>query len=947
MRRLLLAIALAAALLAPAAARAAEPFGLESFDVTFADEAGEPETQAGAHPFAMTTKLRVNTEGALPVEAVKDLEIAAIEGLAGTPDPVPVCSTLEFLSESGCPDSSVLGLTSVTIGEGSGELTLHSPVYNLKAPPGRAAKLGFKISVERVTIEVGLGESPPYPIVAHSTDISQVLEFFDASLTLWGDPADPAHDALRGHCLNKVTGESLGECPAGVANRPFLTLPRACRGPLATSYALDSWPDPGARLANGEADLSDPAWASGLALTHDKAGNPAGLTGCGKLGFGPTIAAEPTTAAAQSASGLDFSLNVADEGLANPKGIAASDIEATEVALPEGMTINPSQAEGLRTCTEADLARESSRSAPGAGCPEASKVGAIEVETPLLEGTILKGQLFVATPYENPFGSLIAVYATIRDPGLGIFVSVPIEVRPDPLTGRLVARAEGLPQLPFSHFRLRFREGARAPLISPPECGTFATEATLHPYSGGAPVTATSSFRIVAGPGGGPCPSGPAPFAPGFAAGSQSAQAGAFSPFHARITREDGEQDLSRISFVLPPGLAGSLAGIPWCPQAGIDRAKSRTGPHGGAEELADPSCPAASKLGDTLAGAGVGTELTYVPGSLYLAGPYRGDPLSAVAITPALAGPFDAGTVVVRQALTVNPIDARVEVDGAASDPIPHLLKGIPVSVREVRVAADRDGFTFNPTSCSNLATLATLWGAGTALSPAGETPFGASSPYQAVNCAKLGFAPKLAIKLKGGTRRGAFPALRAIATPLAGNANLSRAAVTLPRSEFLEQSHFKTICTRVQFAAGPGNGALCPPGSAYGHVRAWTPILAEPVEGTAYLRSSSHNLPDLVLALQGPPSAAVKIQLAARIDSARGGIRATFEGLPDLPVSRFVLNMRGGRKGLIVNSTDICEGAHRARAKLRGQNGKLRQLRPAVRSRSCGKRHRKKKNR
>ena len=349
----------------------------------------------------------------------------------------------------------------------------------------------------------------------------------------------------------------------------------------------------------------------------------------------------------------------------------------------------------------------------------------------------------------------------------------------------------------------------------------------------------------------------------------------------------------------MPPGLAARLAGIPWCPQAGIERAASRTGPHGGAEELADPSCPAASAIGRTLAAAGVGSELTYVPGSLYLAGPYHGDPLSVVAITPAVAGPFDAGTVVVRQALTVNPIDARAEVDGAASDPIPHILKGIPLNVREIRVFADRPGFAFNPTNCTALATQATLWGAGTALAPAGESPVGALAPYRAVNCAGLGFKPKLAIKLKGGTKRGKFPALRAVVTPREGDANFSRAAVTLPHSEFLEQGHFGTICTRVQFAAAGGNGEACPPGAAYGHVKVFTPILAEPAEGNVYLRSSDHNLPDLVIALQGPPSAAVKLQLVARIDSVRGGIRTSFEATPDLPFSRLILDMRGGQQG------------------------------------------------
>ena len=406
-----------------------------------------------------------------------------------------------------------------------------------------------------------------------------------------------------------------------------------------------------------------------------------------------------------------------------------------------------------------------------------------------------------------------------------------------------------------------------------------------------------------------------------------------------RLARNDGEADMSRFSAVLPAGVIGTIAGLSRCPEAPIAQAQARTGPHGGAEELHDPSCPASSQIGRTIAAAGVGSQLTHVPGSLYLAGPYHGDPLSVVSITPALAGPFDAGTVVLREALTLNPITARVEVDGAASDPIPHILKGIPLNVREIEVYADRPGFTSNPTSCARLDTQATLWGAGTSLSPAPETPVGLTAPYQAVNCAKLGFTPKLAINLKGGTKRGRFPALKAVVTPRAEDANFSRAVVTLPRSAFLEQGHFGTICTRVQFAADGGNGAGCPPASIYGHARAFTPILSEPAEGPVYLRSSNHNLPDLVVALTGPPSAAAKVDLSARIDSKNGGIRSTFEAIPDLPVSRFVLEMQGGKKGLIVNSTNLCRGTHPAIADLQGQNGRADRTEPVVRAVKCPK--------
>jgi len=958
-RRLAAAIAAALCALILAAPAAAE-FGVSEFDVTFTDADGSPVAQAGAHPFAMSTSVHFNPTvdpvlGEVPDEEVKDLVIEQIAGLAGNPTATPRCSTLEFLEQAepefegvkpdghypDCQDNAAVGATLLSL-ESPAPITA-AAVYNLVPPPGVAAKLGFWALSVPVTIEIAVNPTPPYKIRATVSNIAQPVPFFGSDLTLWGVPADPAHDTLRGHCVFAGLPDSLeeiasnGSCAAKAAPEPFLTVPRACEGPLATSYETASWVDPG-------------DWVRGSVLTHDDAvpPNPQGFSGCSRLAFGPQISASPTSRAASSPTGLDFGLEVEDEGLTNPDGLAGSDIRKTVVTLPRGMTANPSLAEGLEVCSETQVDRETPFSEPGAGCPQASKIGTIEVETPLLEGETLKGSLYQAEPYANPFGTLIALYVVISDPELGIGIVQPLKVEPDPETGQLVSTAEEMPQLPFSEFRLHFREGGRSPLISPPGCGTHTVEAKLYPWAGGPPVESGSSFEIVSGPDNGPCPSA-APFAPGFSAGTVNNSAGAYSPFLMRLTRGDGEQDLSKFSAVLPPGVLGSVAGIPWCPEAAIAQAKARTGPHGATEELADPSCPAASQVGRTVAGAGVGSQLTYVGGALYLAGPYNGAPLSVVSVTPAKAGPFDAGTVVVREALTLNPITARVEVDGAASDPIPHILKGIPLNLRDLRVYADRPGFTLNATNCAESHTLATLWGAGTALDPAPDTPVGLSARYQAADCAALGFEPRLGVKLKGGVKRGAHPALKAVVTPRPGQANFDRAVVTLPRSAFLEQAHIRTICTRVQFAAGPGNGALCPPGAQYGYARAWSPLLDGPAQGPVYLRSSDNKLPDLVVALKGPASAPFEVELSARIDSVRGGIRSTFAGIPDVPVSRFVLGMQGGKKGLIVNSRHLCRKPKRNRAtsNIRGQNGRFSKTRPRVIATTCQKRRKAKRKR
>ena len=953
MRRLAMitAAVLTVALWLPLAANA--EFGINNPDFTFTNADGTPATEAGTHPFAVTSSFGVNfsEEGGKAVTEgrFKDLILQQVPGVVGDTTAYPRCSTVDFLTSSPeifpnkCPIDTAVGITANSLTEPGG--WAGSAVFNLVPPPGVLLRLGFRAEAVNIVVDIGLEQEPPYRPVAAASNVPEPLYVFANKTQLWGDPSDSRHDEMRGKCyvqhVPPDSGESFefesesGEdCPVSPRTKPLLTLPTRCTGQNLTTFAVDSWEDPGTYLPSGGPNLSDPNWHAEDVEAHEGEGNPQSFIACDKLSFKPSISAKPTTRAAQSPTGLDFGLDVKDEGLTLVNGRAQSDIKKVVVTLPEGMTANPSVAEGLKVCSEADLARETVDSVPGAGCPEASKIGTIEVESPLVSESI-KGALYQAKPYENEFNSLIAFYFVIKNPNLGIIVKQAAKVEPDPVSGQLVATTDNIPQVPFSHFRLHFREGGRSPLISPPRCGEFAAKAELTPWSGGAPVETDSSFTISSGPDEAPCPSGAAPFHPGFEAGTTNNAAGAYSPFYMRLTRKDGEQDMTKFSAVLPPGVLGKISGLTQCPDAAIAAAKARTGPHGGQEELEHPSCPASSRIGRTLAGAGVGSQLTYVPGSLYLAGPVSGDPLSVVAVTPALAGPFDAGTVVVRVALTANPDTAEAEVDGSHSDPIPHILKGIPLNLRDLRVYADRPNFTFNATNCEASNARATLFGSFLApLDPADDVPVGLQARYQAANCAALGFKPKLAINLKGGgTKRGGHPALKAVVTPRSGDANFADAVVTLPHSAFLDQAHIRTICTRVQFAANGGNGGGCPAGAVYGRAKVWTPILEEPLSGPVYLRSSSHNLPDLVLALHG----IFNINLASRIDSRHGGIRSTFADVPDAPVSKFVLEMQGGKKGLIVNSRNLCAGKNRASAELTGQNYKEYDLRPIVQA-SCG---------
>jgi hypothetical protein len=912
------------------------PFGIQSFSSGAEEEGGAPATQAGRHPFQLTATVQANMgaatgqSGGLRVKQpglVRNLRFPLPAGLVGNVAQAPRCTMTDFYTRHPaadpanlCPDASAVGAVSLSvILPGVKYLRGAYPVFNLAPGAGEPARFGFLVGGNPVIVDTAVDPDDEYRILATAKDTTQLVDFLSSTFVLWGTPGDPDHDDARGWgCVYKA--EETGPCerPPSLGEDALLRMPVSCDGPLSFTAEVEPW--------------SVPAGS-----TFDTASSTSpGMNGCNQVPFAPTIAAAPTSKLAANPSGLDFRLEMPNFGLLSQEAISEGHAKKVEVTLPEGMTLNPSQAEGLATCSPSEYAKERFNSFPGEGCPESSKVGSIDISTPLLEEEA-HGSLYVASPYDNPFDSLVAIYLVARIPERGVLVKQAGVVKPNPKTGQLVSTFDDLPQLPFSTFKLHFREGGRSPLITPPGCGTFQTVARFFPWSAKDPsnptpeeiVTRTSSFTIERGVDGGACPTGPAPFKPGFSAGTLNNNAGSYSPFYMRITRGDGEQDLSRFSSILPPGVVGKLAGVAYCPESGIARALSRTGEHGGAQEKSDPSCPDSSKIGRTVAGAGVGNQLTYVPGSLYLAGPYKGAPLSAVSITPAVAGPFDAGAVVVRVGLDLDPKTAEVKADGSASDPIPHILQGIPLNLRDLRVYVDRDAFTLNATSCEESSARATLWGAGTALLPQAELPVDLSSRYQAANCANLGFKPSLKLKLKGGTARGGHPGLTATYTPRKGDANVKGLVVRLPRSAFLDQAHIRTICTRVQFAAD-----ACPKAAQYGYIKAFTPLLDEPLQGPVYLRSSNHKLPDLVFDLHG----LVDVEVATRIDSVNGGIRAKVEDSPDAPLSKVVLKMQGAKKGLIINSRDLCGSVNKANVQFSGHNGKQAAANPAMRA-QCGK--------
>lgn len=912
MKRLAAAIALTLGIATFGAQAQADPseYGFKSASASTSLDEG------GAHPdFNVSFELKTEGEegNRLPSTSA-EIRVQLPPGLIANLNAVPKCTTAQLVetdtgdptNATGCPQDSQVGVTHVQLFNEGGLNGFVEPVFNLAPAYGEPARLGFIADRLPVIVDTELEPNRQYGVTASVRGAASLIPLLSSDTTLWGVPADESHDGERITAYEGLRGgvplTPSGERASSLTPVPFMVNPTRC---------------------DVRRDVAITAIPYALPSLHANALAPLGPAfGCGTLDFSPAISILPTTASADSGSGLNAELTFPQEGLEHPNLFAEAHMKSAEVTLPEGMTVNPSQANGLGACSEADFARESAASLPGEGCPESSKIGSVIATSPVLDERA-DGSIYVATPRANPFGSLIAVYMVLKIPDRGVVIKLPGRVQLDSATGQLITTFDDLPQLPVSSFKLHFREGPRSPLVTPDRCGIYQTVSRFTPWSNpGRVVTKTSLFKVTHGSAGGPCPQGALPFSAQLVARALKLNAGAYSSLYARLTMRDGEQALTRISAKLPKGLVAKLAGVARCPDDAIERARSRSG----AQELSSPSCPGASRVAGLLAGAGVGTVLTYAPGNVYLAGPYRGAPLSVVAIVPAVAGPFDLGTVVTRAAVNLDPESGEVEVDGARSDPIPRILEGIPLRLKDVRVSIDRHKFALNPTNCKPLSVRARLRGDE-------DAQASVSAPFQVGDCARLGFAPRLFLELRGGTKRGGHPALKAVVRPRPGDANFRTASVTLPRSAFLDQAHIRTVCTRVQFRADS-----CPRGAIYGHARAVSPLLDEALQGPVYLRSSNHKLPDLVAALKGPPSLPIEFNLAGRIDSVDGGIRSRFQSIPDVPVSKFVLSMQGGKRGLIVNSRNLCAGVQRGDAHLVGQNGKAHDFNPVLEN-DCGK--------
>jgi hypothetical protein len=955
-RLALAALLLVACMLGAAASadRAGAQFGITNFDgEVAADSAHTPFTQAGGHPYSASTSFELNRvpdpQGFL-TPAGGGLKTVAVDlppGLVGNPRAVPRCpkdrivpSVVEAVfaeTQTICPVSTIVGIAALKFTGGSGNIeTSATPVFNLEPPPGVAAQFGFSYINQKVFLDARLREDGSYGITISGRYFNQGAPLYGSSVTLWGVPADPSHDFQR--CIvfpTPMEHEPVPTCvdftggaqPLAGPNRsdaapvPFLTNPTRCTAPgegLTTTLRAESWT--GGATAQASFESHNPPGSDILnPIPPEQRGEPQGPTGCEDVPFDPAMDVRPTSSRPGAPTGLRVDITMPTDGLLNRDGLAQAHLKWVRVTLPEGMTINPAGAGGLEACTDAQLALNQ---AVAPTCPEAAKIGSATIETPLLDEP-LEGGIYVRTQASGDPGSgdLFRIAIVIDDARTGVRLKLPGRVAADPGTGRLVATFDDNPQVPFSRLSLTFKDGPRAPLANPESCGVKTAVSELSPWSAADPdnptpaeiVTTSSTFAID-------CP-GQEGFAPSFVAGTMNPAGGAFSPFALQIARADGQEYLSGVTVDLPPGLIAKLRGVPLCAGAAAG---------GGA-------CPEASRIGTATVEAGPGSSPFRFRGPVYLTEGYKGGPYGLAVHVPAKAGPFDLGMVRVRQAIYVDPVSAELTV---ASDPLPQIVSGVPVRLRGLRVDVDRPGFTLNPTSCSEKAVTATLAGAA-------GTVRQVSTRFQVGSCQALPLRPRLALRLTGRrqTTDGRHPGLRAVLTQPGGQSNLERVTVRLPLSLALDPANAQALC---EFEAG--QRVDCPASSIIGRARAVTPVLENPLTGPVYFvkgvrtdrRTGSRirTFPTLLIPLRGD----VAIDLRATTTVRNDKLVNTFPTIPDAPVSRFELNLKGGKGGIIVVTGDrnLCRGRHVAEVEIDGHNGKRRDFQAGMKT-PCAPRKRK----
>jgi len=945
----------------------ATPFGVSSWEVTPEEEGGQPDTQAGSHPFQVTFSGLLNQNGeAEPVALPKDLLGELPPGLIGNPTAIPTCTLDQFFAQT-CEPDTVMGVVMATIREPINVPdapqqveTFSLPIVNLEAQHGEAARFGFLLpGIAPIYIDVHVRSGEDYGVTAGSTLTSQISGVLGFKLTFWGVPGAPAHNQARQSLgLPALTGEN--------SPPPFLSLPTRCEAPLHTAMLASSWSEP---------------------QLHEYEGEPmAQLDGCNRLTFDPSIAVTPDDEEASKPEGLDVDVHVPQGSQVVANGLAQANVKDITVALPQGVAIDPAAGDGLQACSanpgalssgppaqlgspgdevgyegekefplepgvrqlaftpylpeaipakEALAAHEILESegtlSPGVNfCSDASKIATVTIHSPLLPvDQPVKGFVYLAAQEANPFGSLIAMYLVAEDPVSGSLVKLPGEVRLcqgageviDGMTcqglGQIVTTFKNNPQLAFEDAELHFFGGERAPLASPTRCGAYTTTTSIVPWSAEpadeAVLTAhpSATFEVSEGPNHGACPGASLPFAPTLTGGATNLQAGAFSPFTLSMSRLPGEQNLQSVEAHLPPGLSGILSNVSLCPEP----------------QANEGTCPESSLIGETTVAVGVGGEpFTVHGGKFYLTGPYNGSggckvsepgcaPFGLSFAVPAKAGPYDlektaakhpgCDCVLVRGKIEVNPYTAALTI---TSDP-PGNPDAIPTSIEGIPLEIQHiNAITTRSNFQFNPTSCEKMEVTGTIHSSEGGLDT-IGVPFQVTNCEHLKFTPRFSVSTSGKTSKADGASLSTKVTepsePFGSQANIARVKVELPLQLPSRLTTLQKACTDAQFEANPAD---CPAASKIGYAVVHTPLLPVPLEGPAiFVSHGGEAFPSLTMVLQGY---GVTIDLVGTTYISKSGITSTtFKTVPDQPFSSFELNLPEGPYSALAANGNLCK--------------------------------------
>ncbi len=894
-------------------------FGVSAFGFAPREALGNLDTQAGDHPYEVTSVVNLNTVvenhplvhppfvfGS--VEPPKDISVDLPLGFLGNPTATAKCSELQLAAqgaprETECPPTSRVGEVTLfsedsVASSTNPEVTSATPIYNMVPEAGFPAQFGLRAYNKPVQLYASVVHLPSgYALRVASPGIPNTINVEGIALTFFGNP-------------QATDGES------GTA-QAFFTNPTDCdTGPLAAKAEADSWVHPR-------------QWVSAESTAYPQ------ITGCNLLQFEPTTEMHPELTQAEAPSGYQIKINLRQAPELAPI-LATPQLKNVTMTLPEGMTLSPGAGDGLQGCEATgpngidmptNLPNGAQRTPTEAGegeaigpdgmshltaghCPHQSQIGTVELVTPVLNSP-LQGRLYVAqpkcggpnnqppcTPADATNGNLFGLY--LEAEGSGVVVKLAGSASIDPSTGRITARFLENPQLPVSEVTINLKGGARAPLANPRQCGPASSNSDLAPWS--APETpdaivSSAPFQVSWDGATAPCPT-TLPFAPTLLAGPTNVRAGAFGSFTLTVGRGDRQQDIARVQVHMPPGLLGMLSKVGLC----------------GEGQANEGTCEAASELGSVNVAAGSGSHPLWVTGKVYLTGPYEGAPFGLSVVVPAVAGPFNLGNVIVRSRIDIDLLTSAVTI---TTDPLPQFKDGIPLRIQTLNVAVTREGFLFNPTHCTGLQV-------ATSIDAAQGASASLTSPMSLEGCARLPFSPtfKASTASKTSKAKGANLAVTVTSTP--GQANVGSVVVKLPKQLPARLTTLQQACTEAVFAQNP---ASCPAASVVGSAKAVTPVLSNAVVGPVYLVShGGAAFPDVVVILQGE---GVRVDLVGNTDIKGQITTSTFASVPDVPIGSFAITLPEGPHSALTSNLpakakgDLCSTKLTMPTTITGQNG------------------------